>query len=128
YVLDGGFAAWKQAGNDVTKEIVKTEPTSFKLSLLDRATADMSEVKARKDESSVFLIDSRSKDRYLGKEENKYQQAGHIPGAKNFFWKEVLNEDGTWKSKDALKEQFSSIPKDDEIIVSCGSGISACPN
>ena len=40
----------------------------------------------------------------------------------------MLQEDGQWKSVEALKEHFSSLPRTEEIIVSCGSGVSACPN
>ena len=57
-----------------------------------------------------------------------YSRAGHIPGAVNYFWKGVLKEDGTWKNEKQLQEHFSHLNKDDEIIVSCGSGVSACPN
>ncbi|KAF9118976.1 hypothetical protein BGX30_004165, partial [Mortierella sp. GBA39] len=54
--------------------------------------------------------------------------AGHIPGAKNKFWKGVLQDNGEWKSLDELKEYYKDVPKDHEIIVYCGSGVSACPN
>src|SRR5690625_6013864 len=88
----------------------------------------MSDVKNKLQASTAILIDSRAKDRYLGKVEPLYKKAGHIPGAKNYFWKDVLHADGSWKTVDELKEHFAAIPKEAEIIVSCGSGSSACPN
>lgn len=74
------------------------------------------------------LIDSRANDRYLGENETMDQVGGHIPGAVNFFWKDLLNEDGTFKSTEELERHFEGIDKEAEIIVYCGSGVSACPN
>lgn len=82
--------------------------------------------KVKQDES--VLVDSREKQRYLGEVEPLYSKAGHIPGAKNFFWKDVLKSNGKWKSASELQSHFSSLSHEQEIIVSCGSGVSACPN
>lgn len=128
YVLDGGLSGWVKAGNAVTTEITVSEATTFEPQIRQEAIVDMKRVKENINKRSAFLIDSRSKERYLGKEEPMYAKAGHIPGAKNYFWKDVLTDDGTYKSREELVEHFSSLSLEDEIIVSCGSGISACPN
>src|SRR5690625_4835394 len=88
----------------------------------------MQDVKQKMKEKSAILIDSRSRERYLGKTEPLYAKAGHIPGATNYFWKDVLDENGLWKSDKELTAHFKALSKNDEIIVSCGSGVSACPN
>src|SRR5699024_9185592 len=72
--------------------------------------------------------DSRAYNRYIGEVEPLYDKAGHIPGAKHYFWKDVLEDEGHWKSIPALKEHFHPLHEAEKIIVSCGSGISACPN
>lgn len=128
YVLEGGFTGWVEAGNEITDEITENEAAVFEPDVRVDEIVDMERVKENINEKSAVLIDSRSRDRYLGKEETMHDKAGHIPGAKNFFWKNVLNDDGTYKNTDELEENFSSLSKDDEIIVSCGSGISATPN
>lgn len=128
YVLDGGFAAWTAAGYPVTDALPKPMATTFKPEILSDAAIHIETVKAKKDMPQTLLIDSRSYDRYLGKSEKLHDKAGHIPGAKNYFWKNVLNEDGTWKSREQLEAIFADVPKDTEVIVSCGSGVSACPN
>jgi thiosulfate/3-mercaptopyruvate sulfurtransferase len=74
------------------------------------------------------LIDSRANDRYRGLNETLDKKAGHIPGALNFFWKDTQNADGSFKSADELAEHFAGLDKDREIIVYCGSGVTACPN
>lgn len=75
-----------------------------------------------------MLIDSRDARRYAGLEERIDAKAGHIPGALNYFWKDVLDTDGRWTGAEALEERFSKLGKDGAIIVYCGSGVSACPN
>ena len=128
YVLEGGFKGWTKDKNEVTRKVKALKSTIFEPNVRGNETVDMEQVKANIHEKTAVLIDSRARDRYLGKEEKMHDKAGHIPGAKNFFWKDVLNEDGKYKNTDELAAHFSSLSKDDEIIVSCGSGISATPN
>lgn len=128
YILAGGFQGWIASGNKETKDVSAPIPKQYEPNVLTEATVDMRDVKDKMQESTSFLIDSRAKDRYLGKVEPLYKKSGHIPGAKSYFWKDVLQADGSWKTINELKDHFSAIPKDAEIIVSCGSGISACPN
>lgn len=128
YVLDGGYNRWVQEGNKVTDEIPELEAKEFRAEFHEDNIVDIEELKEKLGEEQALLIDSRAKERYFGKTEPLYGKSGHIPGAKNFFWKDVLTSDGNWKKKEELEENFSSLPKDKEIIVSCGSGVSACPN
>lgn len=128
YVLDGGYERWIMDGNEVTDEIPQLEKKVYQPSIRTDAKVDMEEVKEKLENQSARLIDSRSMERYLGKTEPLYGKAGHIPGAKNYFWKEVLNDNGKWKKPAELKNHFAAFDKSEEIIVSCGSGISACPN
>jgi len=51
-----------------------------------------------------------------------------IGGAGHRFWKEGLREDGRWKSPDEQQQRFQALPPKAEIIVDCGSGVTACPN
>ena len=128
FILDGGWSEWVKEGNRVTTEIPNYPPKTFIPGQRKDDTVDMPDVKQKMDEKSAVLIDSRARERYLGETEPLYGKAGHIPGAKNYFWKEVLDDEGNWKSLNELEHHFSDLPKDEEIIVSCGSGVSACPN
>src|SRR5699024_7998783 len=107
YLLDGGLTAWIEAGNETTTELPKLEAKEFEPKLLADEVVDIADVKERKKET--ILIDSRAKERYLGKSEPMYKKAGHIPGAKSFFWKGVLAEDGSWKSQEELDRKSTRL-------------------
>lgn len=128
YLLEGGFRAWVKANNEVTDEVSKRKETSYKAKSDVNRLVDMKEIKRRLPDESSVLIDSRSYERFIGKVEPKYKKAGHIPGAKNFYAKNAFAENGEWKSKQDLQKHFSTLKGKDEIIVSCGSGNSACMN
>lgn len=127
YILEGGFREWIEEGNEVTAELPTIKPKTYKAKFQDEKVVDMKTVK-EKLKKGTTLIDSRTEDRYLGDFEPLYSKAGHIPGAKNYPWNSVLSEDGEWLKGKALEEHFSGLDKDEEIIVSCGSGVSACVN
>lgn len=128
YILDGGFNRWMKQGNVATNQVPVPSVKRFEPAVRSNEVAHMEEVKEKVESGSAVLLDSRAKDRYLGKTEPLYTKAGHIPGAKNYFWKEVLTENGDWKDVEALQAHFASLTETKEIIVSCGSGVSACPN
>src|SRR5690625_871740 len=124
-LLDGGFSAWKQLGYPTSTEIPEKKNGNFIPNVKDELIVYMEDVKNR---GEVTLIDSRAKERYEGKVEPLYVKAGHIPGAVNYFWEDVFHESGTLKQKDELEAHFTPLRKREEIIVSCGSGVSACAN
>lgn len=126
-ILDGGYQAWVDAGYEVTSVIPSRTATTFVPNVVTDEIVSMEEVKYRDKQRSV-LIDSRAYPRYIGEAEPLYKKAGHIPGAKNYFWQDVLDDSKRWKEATELKMHFQDLEKADEIIVSCGSGISACPN
>ncbi|MCP1132520.1 sulfurtransferase [Paenibacillus polysaccharolyticus] len=128
YVMDEGFSAWQNAKFPVTTDIPVQIPSSFDVNLQPQMLASVTDVQQASASGSAVLIDSRDARRYAGLEEPIDAKAGHIPGAVNYFWKEVLGTDGRWSGVEALEERFVKLGKDDAIIVYCGSGISACPN
>lgn len=92
-------------------------------------TVDIEETgKAAKD-SHKMVIDVRETPRYLGQTEPIDLIAGHIPGAQNMPYTLNLDEKGKYKSPKALKaayEKLLGIVKPDDVIVHCGSGVTAC--
>ncbi len=147
FILEGGFSAWKAEKFPVTDHQPVRVPSTFEPKVQPQMLADVDEVRQVSEQTvnggadarthvSVsdaastlpILIDSRASDRYHGKNETLDKKAGHIPGALNFFWKDTQNEDGSYKNVEQLQEHFAGLDKDREIIVYCGSGVTACPN
>ena len=151
YILEGGFSAWKAEKYPVTDHQPVRVPSTFVAKVQPQMLAGVNEVRevsektveagtsvsdSNSNSSSVansatplpVLIDSRANDRYHGQNETMDKKAGHIPGAVNFFWKDTQNADGSYKSAEQLAEHFAGLDKDREIIVYCGSGVTACPN
>lgn len=126
YVLNGGYERWKEAGFVVTAEMPKAERATFSPQVNKNEIVSLHDVKNRSE--AVTLIDSRAYERYLGLEEPLYDKAGHIPGAVHYFWEDVIDDKGCWKNEQQLRDHFNALSKDDSIIVSCGSGVSACAN
>lgn len=125
-LLDGGLSAWKDEYR-VTREISTPTTGSFVPQLKPEMVVDIETVKARKDLPPVLLVDSRESDRYLGKVEPIDPVAGHIPGAVNYPWKDVSDENGMAKVKEQ-SQRWTDANQAEEIIVYCGSGVTACVN
>jgi thiosulfate/3-mercaptopyruvate sulfurtransferase len=128
YVLDKGYSAWKAAGYPTSDEVPVAEPRVFSPKVHRNLLASYDEVRDKFERPGTVLVDSREPKRYQGEEEPIDPVAGHIPGAKNYFWKQVLDEQGSWKSTQEQEKHFEALHAADEIIVYCGSGVSACPN
>ncbi|TXK73395.1 sulfurtransferase [Paenibacillus sp. N3.4] len=128
YVLDQGYTAWKAAGYPVTAEVPAVFSRTFSPKVHRSMLASMDEVKDKLGRPGTVLVDSREERRYLGLEEPIDAVAGHIPSARNYFWKGVLGESGAWLSAAEQERRFAGLRDAEEIIVYCGSGVTACPN
>lgn len=128
YVLNGGIKAWIRESYPLTSEVLTAEKGKISLELNNNLITDMSEVKASMGKEGFIIVDSRAPERYRGEVEPIDKKAGHIPGAINYHWKDVLRENGEFKTKEELKEHFKNLGKYEYIILQCGSGIDACGN
>ncbi|MEB3231080.1 MAG: sulfurtransferase [Leptolyngbyaceae bacterium] len=135
-VLDGGFQGWRTAGYQVTQAVPDYGPKTFKPQVRSHLLVNINDVKQRKDLPQVLLVDSREGDRYRGEREPIDPVAGHIPGALNLFWHEVTNENSYVRSVGEQRSRWQSlfpnsptkIDSAEEIMVYCGSGVTACVN
>lgn len=127
-ILDGGWGGWQAAGYPVTQAVKTVEPGNFTPQLRPEMVVDIDTVKAGKDLPEVALVDSRSPDRYLGKVEPIDPIAGHIPGAVNYFWQQVTNPEAKAKPAEEQRQRWAKIETAKEIMVYCGSGVTACVN
>jgi thiosulfate/3-mercaptopyruvate sulfurtransferase len=125
-VLDGGWQAWQRGGYPVTTEIRPRAERRFVPRVRPAMLVTAADVKQRS--AGTALLDSRSKERYSGQQEPIDRKAGHIPGALHFFYRENLRPDGTLRATSELRQRFASLDAYPEVIVYCGSGVTACVN
>ncbi len=118
--LDGGMEAWKKGRKPVTRNPSTIAKATFTPSPVKKHMAAMQEVASLK--SNVVLIDCRAPGEYKGAENNS---KGHIPGAINIEYKELLTADGMLKSKADLEKVYAAknVGKDKEVILYCSSGV-----
>ncbi|KEK24758.1 sulfurtransferase [Bacillus gaemokensis] len=129
YVLNGGLPAWKEQNLPTTTEALAIVQKKFTPVIQENLLVTMEDVKEKiRTNVDVTLIDSREPKRYAGIEELIDSQAGHIPTAENYFWKDGITAGGQFKNKAEQQERFRHLNKETETIVYCGSGVSACPN
>lgn len=124
YILQGG----RDARGEATIPMAKGEPKEYRLKVRESAVADINKIKSEMNKNQSVLIDSRVNHRYSGKSDPADLRVGHIPGAKNYQVKEVFTDAGTFKPQSDLAKHFSNLENEQEVIVSCGSGNSACMN
>ncbi len=127
-VLDGGFSGWLACGYPVTDILTSRGNGKFIPQLQPQMMVDREFVKNRKDLPQTVLIDSRDNDRYRGIREPIDKIAGHIPGAVNYPWKEVTDSEGYLLPQQQQSKRWSQLETDGEIMVYCGSGVTACVN
>jgi thiosulfate/3-mercaptopyruvate sulfurtransferase len=131
-IMNGGRKKWLEEKRPITKNAPTVIATTYKVKAQNPA------IRARRDDifaalekkSSAQLVDVRSVDEFTGKiiappgMTETAQRAGHIPGAANIPWSQAVNEDGTFKSADALKQLYEAkgIRSDKEVIAYCRIG------
>ena len=125
-LLDGGFAGWQAHNYAISPVIPQHKNGKFSPKVQTEWVVDIETVKARKDLPNVVLVDSREGDRYRGEREPIDPIAGHIDGAVNYPWMEVTNEQGYVISNQG--DRWQSVQNAEEVIVYCGSGVTACVN
>ncbi len=114
-LMNGPREKWIAEDRETTAEVPDYPPATFAAREPDES------IRARRDEvrealgRDVKLVDVRSPQEYSGEliamagyEQEGAQRAGHIPGAISIPWAQAVNEDGTFKSADELRELYSS--------------------
>lgn len=127
-VLDGGFKAWQAQGYLVTDVVPQRRNAEFAWQLQPSYLVDIDTVKACKDDPNVALVDARESDRYHGITEPIDPVAGHIPGAVNYPWQDVSTSEGYLRPQAEQSDRWQQLKGAEEIIVYCGSGVTACVN
>ena len=125
-LLDGGWQGWVADNYPVSSAVPIEKPGRFLPQPHLDWLADIAAVRAVRE--GTVLIDSRDRDRYFGLREPIDPIAGSIPGAVNSPWKQVSQESGYLQSLAVQQALWSNMQSAKDIIVYCGSGVTACVN
>jgi thiosulfate/3-mercaptopyruvate sulfurtransferase len=127
-VLDGGLAAWITDGLPVTQAPPQPRAGTLQAHVRPELLVDANYVLAHLDDRAMQLLDARAADRFAGRNETVDPVAGHIPGARNRFYKENFADDGHFRSGPQLRAAFEAYGPSDSIVHQCGSGVSGALN
>ncbi|MGH3937890.1 MAG: sulfurtransferase [Pseudonocardiaceae bacterium] len=130
-VLDGGFAAWHEAGFPVTTARAVTPAAAGSpagtITVRPGAMPVLDAARAASLARDGVLLDARAAPRYRGETEPIDPRAGHVPGARNAPFGELTDGRGGWLKPAGLLELARRWGVDGaEVGAYCGSGINAC--
>ncbi|WP_050464966.1 sulfurtransferase [Herbaspirillum autotrophicum] len=129
-VLDGGIAAWQAAGGTLTDAVTApATPGTLTESTALVGTVNAGNLLENLNTATLTVIDARAADRFRGENETLDATGGHIPGAKNRFFKDNLDQNGNFKNATQLRSEWSALISDPRTaVMQCGSGVTACHN
>ena len=130
-VLNGGLPKWKSEGRPLMMgEPSARTPRHFTSRRNLDLVRDVDDMKSVIHDKSADIVDARSPERFAGTvpEPREGLRSGHIPGAQNVPYDQLLNADGTLKSTEELNAIFAAagVEPHKPVVTSCGSGITAC--
>ena len=130
-VLDGGRTKWLAEDRPITSSVPETEPVDYEVQApKDWMRLGRDNIRDNLGKGGRLLLDMRSPEEYSGERVMEFGQfdhgaerGGRIPGARHLFFKELINEDDTFKSADELKAKLDAagvdLDKVDEIVCYC---------
>lgn len=127
-ILAGGLAGWQRDELPLETGNVTLAEGDFEAKFDAAAVKRLTDVLVASHEGSVQLVDARPAPRFnaLADEPRPGLRRGHIPGARNVPWGDLVFE-GELKTTDELEAIFArqGVDLSQPTIVSCGSGVTA---
>ncbi|MCU0227517.1 MAG: rhodanese-like domain-containing protein [Bryobacterales bacterium] len=102
-LLDGGLAVWKREGRPISTDAALATPATVQVSPRPEAVASLDWMRQNADHKDHLLLDARLPQFFSGAEMGIATRLGHIPGAANVPYLSFLDQQGRWKSADALR-------------------------
>ena len=129
-LLDGGLRSWELEGLPLERGHVDVTPATFDPVPSPDCEMTTAEVAAGVRDGEVLrLVDARAAARFRGEAEPIDAVAGHVPGATNLPFTDILKPDGCWKSPAEIRQLLVAALGDATSApwtVMCGSGVTAC--
>lgn len=127
YILDGGIEAFKASGGEITSESTIPVRGVLNVDLKEFMKIDMESVREGLYRDDTVIVDCREESKYNELIDDKYSE--HIPEAKNYYWRNVIDEFGPipcMKTPKELKFYFNQLKRYNNVIVYCDTGLEAC--
>ena len=129
-ILDGGFAKWRAEGRPSASGPHAPVANEPELAPEDRSKVrSKREMLANVESRGEQVIDARDAGRFTGESADTVHglPGGHIPRARNLFFRDLYNPDGTFKPDAELRAAFENagVQLSRPIVTSCGSGVTA---
>jgi thiosulfate/3-mercaptopyruvate sulfurtransferase len=106
-ILNGGLVAWQATHHPVSTETKQPAKGSITPALRKEIIADAAWISSHLNQPTVTVIDARTHEFYNGSQSDGSPRSGHIPGAFNLSYLEVIDQDNNkFKSADGLKGLF----------------------
>ena len=129
-VLDGGLKKWTLENKVVNNSKIKIQKSKYISQENKNLVKNKNQINSNINIKDFFVIDARSKERFEGKipDPRKNVRSGSIPNSFCLPFKEIINKDNTFKNTEEISKKFMQIIdiKHDNIVFSCGSGVTAC--
>ena len=124
-ILDGGMQKWKREGRPLERGEARPRGVRFDA----HEASDIVGMAELLKGAELPLVDARGRGRFEGNDPDPRPgvEPGHIPGSHNLPFASLYREDGTFKSGEALAQEFeaSGIDPAKPFIATCGSGVTA---
>jgi thiosulfate/3-mercaptopyruvate sulfurtransferase len=131
-VLDGSRKRWIAEGRPMTEETPRLAAVVYPTPSGDaNMRVGRRNVLNNLETPGRFLLDVRSDEEYTGKRVIEYsstfdhgaERFGRIPGAKNMYFRQIANEDDTYKAPEVIREALAKAGvapgKQSEVVVYC---------
>ena len=129
-ILNGGLSKWKKENRETTNEFYVSEKKQYTAKKKDSLVKSKDEIETNIIEKKFKVVDARSKSRFLGleKEPRPGLKSGSVQNSLCLPFGELINpKNKTFLKKNIIKEKFAKIAirGDNNVVFSCGSGITA---
>lgn len=128
-VLDGGLPKWVAEGRETEDMPPIVRDRHMTTRRQSHMVKDVTQVSSASKLGDYVIVDARAAERFRGEvdEPRAGLRRGHIPGARNVPFTDLMTENGTMKSPDACRDVFvaAGVDLSKPVIASCGSGVTA---
>ena len=118
--LDGGLHAWHAAGLPLAREPTARTPTNIEIDIDTGPIVEAEDILGRLGDPGFLVWDCRSADEYAGRRVTA-ARAGHIPGAVNLDWLELMDRDRHLRLIEGVEALLAErgITPDRDIVTHC---------